>query len=102
MIAQFSPKQLREAFRRKKLPAVIDVREPWEFEKSHIEGAEHIPLRDFLKRILEKHPNHDEEVVVYCDSGVRSHLAAKLLRAFGYKNAFDLDGGLTGFKASGN
>jgi rhodanese-related sulfurtransferase len=97
MIAHFSPKQLREAFRKRKLPAVIDVREPWEFKQSHIEGAEHIPLKDFLKRIVEKHPNRDEQVVVYCDSGIRSHLAAILLRAFGYKNAFELDGGLVGF-----
>jgi len=97
MIAQFSPSQLREAFKKKRDLALIDVREPWEYERYHLEGAEHIPLRTFLKRILERHPNRDEEVVLYCDSGIRSHLAAKLLRALGYRNAYDLAGGLRGF-----
>jgi len=55
---------------------LLDVREEWEREDYHI-GGQHIPLRELLARIDEVCQNKD--LVVYCQSGVRSKKAIELL-----------------------
>lgn len=63
---------------------IIDVREPNEFEESHVEGAINIPLGEMMKRIDEV--PIDEEVVVYCNSGGRAGVAVQGLGTMGYTN----------------
>lgn len=63
---------------------IIDVREPSEFEESHVEGALNIPLGDVMKR-LDEIPK-DEDVVVYCNSGGRAGVAVQGLGTMGYSN----------------
>lgn len=63
---------------------IIDVREPAEFEESHVEGAVNIPLGDIMKR-LDEIPK-DDEVVVYCRSGGRAGVAVQGLGSMGYTN----------------
>lgn len=66
---------------------LVDVRSPAEYSAGHIDGAVNIPVQVLEHRLgeLEK----DRPVVVYCRSGSRSHLAAKMLGARGYE-ALDL------------
>jgi phage shock protein E len=63
---------------------IIDVREPSEFEESHVEGAINIPLGDVMKR-LDEIPK-EEDVVVYCNSGGRASVAVQGLGTMGYTN----------------
>lgn len=63
---------------------IIDVREPNEFEESHVEGAVNIPLGDVMKR-LDEIPK-EEDVVVYCNSGGRAGVAVQGLGTMGYTN----------------
>lgn len=63
---------------------IIDVREPSEFEESHVEGAVNIPLGNIMQR-LDEIPK-DDEVVVYCRSGGRAGVAVQGLGSMGYTN----------------
>jgi len=69
----------------------IDVREPREYEVSDL-GAELIPLGTLPERISSLDP--DAHIVVHCKSGGRSAHAVKLMRAHGFTNAWNVQGGL--------
>lgn len=70
--------------------AVVDVREPGQWEAGHIEGSINIPLTGVLARRGEIPQG---AVVTVCRSGPRSARAAELLAAHGYQ-AYNLRGGL--------
>lgn len=83
-------------------PIVIDVREADEWRQGHLPGARHLS-RGFLElRVADEVPDRDREIVVYCQSGVRSLFAADTLTALGYENVESLDGGFEGWKAAGH
>lgn len=77
-------------------PPVLDVRTPQEYQKGHIAGSQHIPLTELARR-LDEVPG---EVVVHCQSGYRSSMAASLLRQHGVI-ATDLVGGIAAWQAQG-
>ncbi|MBK8010945.1 MAG: rhodanese-like domain-containing protein [Deltaproteobacteria bacterium] len=68
---------------------LIDVRTTQEFEAGHIPGAVHVPVHEIEARAHELGPK-TRPVVVYCRSGNRSARAARMLRARGFTEVFDL------------
>lgn len=70
---------------------ILDVREPWEWEAGHIEGAVHIPLNALLAGRMEG-LERDRPVVAVCKTGNRSEVAALMLRARGF-DAYNLESG---------
>ena len=79
---------------------VIDVRGQAEWESGHIPGAENIPL-GYLDDRFDDVPR-DTPVVVQCQTGPRSSIAASLLRAKGFTNVSNLAGGFAEWRAHGN
>ena len=79
--------------------AVIDVRAKGEFEKVHIDGAIHVPAPDLRKRYQVLDSN--VPVVVLCNTGHRSSLAASLLKQKGFKEVYNMAGGMMGYNAAG-
>jgi sulfur-carrier protein adenylyltransferase/sulfurtransferase len=73
-------------------PAIIDVREPAEFQICRLPGAVLIPLRDLPSRAHELDPSR--ELVVHCRSGARSAKATAWLRRAGFGQARNLTGGI--------
>lgn len=73
---------------------VIDVREPNEFAKSHIENAINIPLDGIESKLpsLEKHKT--SPMVVVCQTGSRSVPACKTLTKAGFEQVFSMTGGM--------
>jgi rhodanese-related sulfurtransferase len=71
---------------------ILDVREGWEWDAGHIEGAVHIPLNELLSGRMEN-IDKDRPVVAVCKTGNRSEVAALMLRARGYQ-AHNLEGGV--------
>lgn len=61
---------------------IIDVRSQKEFNKGHIEGSVNIPI-SYVDKMFNSIPR-DKELVVYCRSGSRSAIAARLLREQGW------------------
>jgi adenylyltransferase/sulfurtransferase len=70
---------------------LLDVREPTEFENVNIDGRL-IPLGELDDRIGEL--DSDAHVVVHCRAGFRGADAVAKLRDQGFKNAWNLNGGL--------
>ena len=76
---------------------VIDVRHDSEWNEGHIPNAIHIPLGQLAQRLSEI-PAADN-VVVHCQGGGRSAIAASLLQKMGRKNVANLTGGYKAWKA---
>ena len=78
---------------------VIDVRGASEWEGGHLPGAPNIPLATLAARLAEV--QRDRPVVVQCQSGGRSAIAASLLRAKGVKDVLNLSGGFSAWRDAG-
>jgi len=80
---------------------VIDVRDPDEYRDGHIEAATNIS-RGFLEfRVATVATDPAAPVVLYCQSGLRSVLAARALQDLGYQNVINLGGGYQKWVQSG-
>lgn len=73
-------------------PLLLDVREPWEFERCHIDGAVSVPMNGIPAR-LDELPR-DREIVVSCHHGVRSFHVARFLDHNGFTRVINLTGGV--------
>lgn len=74
--------------------ALIDVREPVEWEINHIDGAQLIPQSSIDSgEGLAKLP-HDRMPVLYCKTGVRSAEALAAVKKAGFSDAVHLQGGI--------
>jgi hydroxyacylglutathione hydrolase len=78
---------------------VLDVRHDNEWQGGHIAGATHIPLGHLSARIGEVPTGRP--LVVHCQGGTRSAIAASLLRQLGRAEVTDMPGGLNGWVAAG-
>jgi adenylyltransferase/sulfurtransferase len=73
---------------------LLDVREPDEFVKARIEGARLVPLGDLEARAEELGRWREGTVVVHCKSGRRSAKARATLAALGFRDVWNLAGGI--------
>src|SRR5271168_1958028 len=89
-----TPQELGELLDSGKKLALIDVREPAEWDINHIEGAQLIPKSLLTSAAgLAKLP-HDRKAVLYCKTGVRSAEALAALKQAGFSDAVHLKGGI--------
>ena len=73
---------------------LLDVREPQEFEEVNI-GGRLVPLGKVqTMQVEELEDLKDQEVIVYCRSGRRSMLACQILDQVGFKDTYNLEGGI--------
>ncbi|MBO9130228.1 rhodanese-like domain-containing protein [Bacillus sp. 165] len=70
----------------------IDVRTPAEFKGNHIRGFKNIPLHQLSQKVNSLDQN--KEVIVICQSGMRSQRAAKMLKKQGFKSITNVTGGM--------
>jgi rhodanese-related sulfurtransferase len=73
-------------------PLLLDVREPWEYEKAKLDNSRLIPLREIPARFGELDTAAD--IVVICHHGGRSMQAALFLDRQGYSSVRNLTGGV--------
>jgi rhodanese-related sulfurtransferase len=78
---------------------IIDVRKPGEFTSEHVDGAVNMPLDDINAHLSEL--NKDEPYYVHCAGGYRSMIFNSILRARGYTNLIDVQGGFKSIKENG-
>lgn len=86
---------------------LVDIREPYEHEKLHIPGSLLIP-RGTLEGAADPNNKHriealytarERTVVVYCETGARSALAADTLQQMGFEKVLNLAGGIKMWEA---
>lgn len=73
---------------------IIDVRSNAEWRRSHIPGAERIPLSELKARIASLQPDAKHPIIAICLSAHRSIPAVRLLQSQGFENAVQLKGGM--------
>ena len=74
---------------------LFDSRDATEYKVSHLKNANYVGFDDFdAKKIKEKFTNPNATIIVYCSIGVRSEIIGKKLLKMGYKNVFNLYGGI--------
>ena len=80
---------------------LVDVRTPAEYQEAHLKGAINIDVKDstFKENALKQLPK-EKTIMVYCRTGHRSTMAARMLTAEGYM-VFNLEGGITAWKEAG-
>ena len=80
---------------------LVDVREPGEYNSSHIPGASLIPRRSLELQMADSAPAKGVAVVVCDDDGRRAALAASTLEHMGYDNVSTLGGGMNRWVTQG-
>lgn len=90
-IVQYSADELK-AILAEGSAVVIDVRTPEEYEEGHIPGVPLKPMQEVGEWMRELSP--DERYVFVCRSGARSQRVAQFLKANGFEDVANYDGGM--------
>lgn len=77
---------------------LLDVRQPEEYESEHLPGAKLIPLPELSGRLAEL--DAEKPTIVYCAIGGRSRVAAQVLAAKGFREVFNLSGGIKAWSSA--
>lgn len=75
---------------------ILDVRKDGEFLSSHIEDAQHLSL-DFINENMTE-IDKNKTYHVHCAGGYRSVIAASILKARGFRNLVNVEGGFAAIK----
>jgi hydroxyacylglutathione hydrolase len=78
---------------------LLDVRGQAEWDAGHVPGARHIPLGYLDERLAEL--PRGATVIVHCQGGTRSAIAASLLQRAGIASVADLADGFAGWRSAG-
>jgi rhodanese-related sulfurtransferase len=77
---------------------ILDIREGDDYAAGHLPRARHIPLAQLSKRLDEIGKFKDKTVIVTCRTGTKAASASRLLRQAGFKNVFELRGGVSAWQ----
>jgi glyoxylase-like metal-dependent hydrolase (beta-lactamase superfamily II)/rhodanese-related sulfurtransferase len=97
-VARVTAPALAELLAHATPPVVLDVRSEAEWQRGHIAGSHNIPLTHLRERLAELPAKRT--VVVHCEGGYRSAIAASLLAQAGVTELLDLVGGIKAWQAS--
>lgn len=73
-------------------PALLDVREDWEWQRAHVDAARHVPMGQVPDRLPEL--DRKRELVVMCHHGGRSRQIVLYLEQQGFDRVSSLRGGI--------
>ena len=103
--AQEASKLTASAFEQKiksdKEVQLVDVRTKKEYQEGHIKDAVNIDYNSDEFNKLVAHLDKDKPTYVYCLAGGRSSAASKVLKEKGFKEVYDLEGGMRKWKEEG-
>ncbi len=94
-INEVSAEELAEKFEKDHLN-VLDVRKESEFESQHVKGATNFPL-DFINRNMQK-IDRNQTYYLHCQGGYRSMITSSILKARGFENIVNIQGGFDALK----
>jgi rhodanese-related sulfurtransferase len=80
---------------------LVDVREDNEWANGHLPGAVHLGKGIIERDIVQRVPDANAKIILYCGGGFRSALAAENLQKMGYTNVESMDGGWRGWVEAG-
>lgn len=77
---------------------IIDVRTPAEYQNGHIENAQNINVQSGDFKAKMENFDREKPIYIYCRSGSRSAHAGRILEEMGFKEIYDLKGGILSWK----
>lgn len=80
---------------------ILDVRTPQEHKNASIPKSISVPIDDIVRDIEHVIPDKETVIYIHCNTGIRSSRATKMLRDRGYKNAFNMTGGIFAWRDAG-
>jgi rhodanese-related sulfurtransferase len=83
-------------------PLIVDVRTSGEYQSGHILEAELLPVQIFADNIGSLEKYKDEDILLYCASGNRSTVAARMLIDAGFTKVYNLRNGIGDWARKGN
>jgi rhodanese-related sulfurtransferase len=101
LINRLSEPQCRVASLDRRCLMILDVRTAQEYRSGHLSGSINLDFRsasfaDELARLDRSKP-----YLVYCRTGVRSARTAALMKSLGFREIYDLAGGIAGWQREG-
>jgi len=82
-------------------PIILDVRTQWEVAGGKLPGSLHIPVQNLQQRIMELKGHQDDNILIYCATGNRSTVAAKILIDNGFKRIYNMQRGIAAWAGAG-
>ena len=101
MYKDINVNELKDKIFNREEVVLLDVRTKEEYEQGHLENSILVPYDELEKRHKELNIDTDLMVVIYCRSGRRSLIAASMLERLGYKNLFNVLGGIVEWEKNG-
>ncbi|MBN1972358.1 MAG: MBL fold metallo-hydrolase [Sedimentisphaerales bacterium] len=98
-IYQVSASELHNKLQKTERMILVDVRTIGEYQSNHIEGAVNIPAPELRTRYKEL--DNGKSVFLLCSTGHRSSLGASILQQKGFRELYNVAGGMTGYSAAG-
>jgi len=99
-IQNMTPAQLYEQLQSDEKPFILDVRFPEEYANDgHIAGSRLLPLPHLRQRVQEL--PKEKPIVCVCRSGNRSMVACEQLAQLGFKDLYNLGGGMISWRSLG-
>ncbi len=79
---------------------VLDIRDNGEYSGGHIPKSKNVPLAELDKRVEDFAKFKDKPVIVTCRANSRAGAAVRLLKAKGFSNVHQLDGGFAAWQSA--
>ncbi len=100
-----SPREWRKMYEDEQDKVVLDVRNDYEWELGHFEGAESAPCKTFkdfkqyADELKSRIDSNNTKVLMYCTGGIRCEFFSSLLMQQGIKHVYQLQGGIIKYGA---
>ena len=95
---QISVEALAERIEQGNAPLILDVRSPAEYAAGHIPGAINIDYREIPNQLETIQAFNSNEVIVYCERGVRANIADDTLTEAGFTSVIQLTGSMRAWR----
>ena len=96
MFKEYTAKELKEFLDQADItPILLDVREPWEYDRCHLPNSTLVPMRQ-IPSILNNY-DLNQDIVVICHHGIRSRAVANYLAQHDFTNVINLSSGIDGW-----
>ena len=100
-VSEISMEEAHRLIQRGEHVVLLDVREREEIALGYIKGAVFIQKDLVRGKAVSLLPDREDLIVTYCAAGVRSLVAAKVLKEMGYSRVYSMREGFDGWKTAG-
>lgn len=86
-------KEMQNIMKTNENVVLLDVRSHQEYKEGHLRGSINIPVFNIEKTATKK-ISKESIIIIYCNAGIRSKRAIQILKKQGYKNLYNIEGGI--------